>query len=114
MSGKRNNMDNVNLFIDESFRLCCSLAKEIALIRYETSRKLIFLGKRRLVTLEEFRTVVLREFEDGIRKLPKEVNEDLETIAKNVIDDVKKGNRPKLKKMIENTYNQLLKETKQK
>ena len=103
--------DKVKLFIDESFRLCCTLAKEIALIRYRNSRKLMFFGKRELVTAEEFRAMVLKEFEDGIKQLPKNTGEDLEAIAKNAIADIKNGSRPKLQKMIEDSYNQLLKET---
>lgn len=111
MPKKRIKTDKVKLFIDESFSLFCILAKEIALIRYKTSRKLIFFRKKELVTYEEFRDIVLKEFEDGMNKLPKDAEEDPETIAKSLIDDIKKGRRPKLQKMIRDSFNQLLKET---
>lgn len=111
---KKRELDKAKLFADELFRLCCSLAKAIALIRYQNSKKLIFFGKRKLVTIEEFRIIVLKEFEDGLKELPKNTGEDLETIAKNIIDDVKKGRRPKLQKMIEHSYIELVKETQSK
>jgi hypothetical protein len=110
MSEKRIKMDKVEQFINESFRLNCSLAKEIAFTRYQTNKKLIFFGKRKIITFEEFKNIVLKEYEDSIRELPKNIAEDLETIAKNVVNDVKNGRRPKLQKIIENYYKLLLKE----
>jgi hypothetical protein len=111
MSEKRVNMEKVGSFIDEAFRLSCLFAREIVLIRIQTNRKLPFLRNRKFTSLEEFRTIVFKEFEDGIRSLHMNTPANIEIIAKNEIDQIKKGNRPKLQKMIDDSYKQLLKES---
>jgi hypothetical protein len=110
MSEKRTN-EKVELFVNETFRFCCVLVKEIAFIRYKSSmKKYFFFGKRKVVTFEEFRNMVAKEFEDGITKLPESPEVDFKTIAEKVTEDIRRGDRPKLQKMIKDTYSQLLQE----
>lgn len=103
--------EKVESFINEAFSLSCFFTKNIVLVRYRTNRKLLFQRNRKLVNREEFRAIVFKEFEDGMGTLPIDIREDLENTAKNVVDEIKKGKRPKLQKMIDNGYNQLLKES---
>ena len=108
---ERAKKEKVESFINEAFSLSCLFTKNMVLVRYQTNRKLLFQRNRKLVNREEFRVIVFKEFEDGIGTLPIDIREDLEIIAKNVVDEIKKGRRPKLQKMIDDSYNQLLKES---
>ena len=109
---KRDKKEKAKSFINEAFSLSCLLAKNIALVRYRTNRKLLFSRNKKLVNYEEFRAIVFKEFEDGIEKLPINILENLENTSKNIVDEIKNGKQQKLQKMIENSYNQFLKEAK--
>jgi len=111
---ERIRMEKVEPFINEAFSLSCILARNIVLVRYKNYQRLPFLRKRKLANPEEFREIVFKEFENGIRSLKLDVREELEVIAKNVVYEIRKGGRPKLQKMIDSSYSQLLKEAKEK